>query len=138
MFERRIIMNIPSLMTFKSDVACLLEDFSIRQAMEKMRFHGYTAVPVIDRAGKYIATLSEGDLLWYLNDVNENEGAVNTEMLFLKDILKKNKYKAVNINADENTLYSYVLEQNFVPVVDDRNMFIGIITRKAFLTAIKQ
>ncbi|MBQ2723760.1 MAG: CBS domain-containing protein [Clostridia bacterium] len=131
-------MNIPSLMTFKSDVAFLLEDFSIRQAMEKMRFHGYTAVPVIDRAGKYIATLSEGDLLWYLNDVNENEGAVNTEMLFLKDILKKNKYKAVNINADENTLYSYVLEQNFVPVVDDRNMFIGIITRKAFLTAIKQ
>ena len=92
-------MNIPSLMTFKSDVAFLLEDFSIRQAMEKMRFHGYTAVPVIDRAGKYIATLSEGDLLWYLNDVNENEGAVNTEMLFLKDILKKNKYKAVNINA---------------------------------------
>lgn len=131
-------MNIPSLMTFKSDVAFLLEDFSIRQAMEKMRFHGYTAVPVIDRAGKYIATLSEGDILWYLNDVNENEGAVNTEMLFLKDILKKNKYKAVNINADENTLYSYVLEQNFVPVVDDRNMFIGIITRKAFLTAIKQ
>ncbi|MBO5772730.1 MAG: CBS domain-containing protein [Clostridia bacterium] len=131
-------MNILSLLTHKSDVAYLFDDCSIRQALEKMHFHGYSAVPVIDHTGQYVTSVSEGDFLWYLIDINQKEGTVDAERLYLKDLFKKTSYKAVNINASVEKLFTYMLDQNFVPVVDDRNMFIGIITRKAFLSAMER
>lgn len=35
---------------------------------EKMEHYPYSAVPVIDRNGCYVGTLTEGDLLWYIKD----------------------------------------------------------------------
>ena len=39
----------------------------------------------------------------------------------------------VRVDTKVEDILSTALEQNFVPVVDDRNMFIGIITRKAIM-----
>ena len=38
--------------------------------------------------------------------------------------------KAVNISISMEGLVDKITNQNFVPVVDDNNVFIGIITRK--------
>jgi CBS domain-containing protein len=38
--------------------------------------------------------------------------------------------KPVNVMADMDELLSVAVTQNFVPVVDDRGMFIGIVTRQ--------
>ena len=57
--ERKESMNIAFLLQPKSDTAFLYDDFTLRQGLEKMRHHGYTAIPVIDREGKYITTISE-------------------------------------------------------------------------------
>ena len=56
-------MNIAFFLTLKKDVAYLYDDYSIRQALEKMKHHGYQTIPVIDRQGKYVGTVSEGDFL---------------------------------------------------------------------------
>ena len=61
-------MNVLFFLTPKSEVAYLYEDYSLRQTMEKMEHYRYSAVPVIDRNGCYIGTITEGDLLWYLKD----------------------------------------------------------------------
>ena len=50
----------------KSNVAYLYDDYTFRQGLEKMRYHGYTAIPVITRNGTYVGTVSEGDFLWQL------------------------------------------------------------------------
>ena len=52
-------MNIAFLLQPKSDTAFLYDDFTLRQGLEKMRHHGYTAIPVIDREGKYITTIRQ-------------------------------------------------------------------------------
>ena len=39
----------------------------------------------------------------------------------------------VNINCDIEDLMQVAMRQNFVPVVDDNGVFIGIITRKAII-----
>ena len=57
-------MNILFFLTPKSDVAFLYDDETLRQALEKMEYHKYSAVPVISRSGKYIGTITEGDMLW--------------------------------------------------------------------------
>ena len=64
------IMNILFFLTPKEDVAHVDEDDTMRQVLEKMEHHGYTAIPLLSREGKYIGTITEGDLLWFLKDRN--------------------------------------------------------------------
>ena len=58
--------NIMRFLTPKSKTAYIDDKSSVRQALEKMRHHGYNALPVIDEAGMYVGTLTEGDFLWHL------------------------------------------------------------------------
>ena len=63
-------MNVLFFITPKSEVAYLYEDYSLRQALEKMEHYRYSAIPIIDRNGCYIGTMTEGDFLWYIKDHN--------------------------------------------------------------------
>ena len=61
-------MNIIKLLKPKCSVAYLTNDQSVRQGLEKMKYHGYTAIPVIDSEGKYVSTVTEGDFLWSITE----------------------------------------------------------------------
>lgn len=127
-------MNIAFFLTPKIDVAFLYDDCSLRQGLEKMRHRGYTAIPVISRDGCYIGTISEGDFLWYLLDQYEqNQDGISlydTEDIPIHDLLKEDKYPPVPVTATVEELVSKGMSQNFVPVIDDTGVFIGIVTRK--------
>ena len=49
------------------------------------------------------------------------------------EIAHRKDYVPVSVSTDMNDLLQKALDQNFVPVVDDRNTFIGIVTRKSIL-----
>ena len=128
-------MNIAFFLTLKKDVAYLYDDYTIRQSLEKMKFHGYSSIPVISRTGEYVSTVTEGDFLWYMLDqsVLEEDGGVSiydAEDLRLRDILRKNRVTAVRITATMDELYELAMNQNIVPVTDDDGIFIGTVTRK--------
>lgn len=126
-------MNVAFFLTPKNEVAYLYNDFTFRQGLEKMKYHGYTAIPVITKEGKYVGTVSEGDFLWYFVDKNVNKMKFSDrkiEKISINEILKTEKYKAVKITASIDELVSLSLNQNFVPVVDDTDNFIGIVLRK--------
>ena len=99
-----------------------------------MRYHGYAAIPVISREGKYMGTVSEGDFLWCL--LSEEAGRHATrrlkdlERLYVRDILREDGAPPVGITVSMEELLTSAMNQNFVPVVDDLENFIGIITRK--------
>ncbi|MCF2640908.1 MAG: CBS domain-containing protein [Lachnospiraceae bacterium] len=122
-------MNIVMLLRPKSEVAYVYEDNSLRQGLEKMRRHGYTAVPVIDREGGYVGTVSEGDFLWHMIDYGDAD-IRKQEAYQIKNILRKDWNMPVKIDETMDELLLRVMDQNFVPVVDDRMRFMGIITRK--------
>lgn len=129
-------MNIAFFITSKKDVAFLYDDFTLRQGLEKMKYHKYTAIPVIARDGKYVGTVSEGDFLWYLYDKQLIKNETNEKRISktpLKEIIKTNKYSPVSITASIDELISTALNQNFVPVVDDYGSFIGIVSRKEII-----
>lgn len=125
-------MNIAYFLIPKHNVAYLYDDCTFRQGLEKMRHHSYTAIPVIARDGRYIGTVSEGDFLWRLLD-----GGTQTpcsmkalEHLEIRDILRGNNYPPVRITVSMEELLNSAMNQNFIPVVDDADSFIGIVTRK--------
>lgn len=130
-------MNIAYFLIPKQDVAYLYDDCSIRQGLEKMRHHGYQTIPVINRAGKYVGTVSEGDFLWYMLDesIDATDGVsiYDAEELKLSNILRSNRYTSVRITATMQELLGLAEHQNLVPVTDDENSFIGIVTRKQIL-----
>lgn len=125
-------MNVITLLTPKAQVAYLYDDFTIRQGLEKLRIHGYTAIPVLDRDGMYVGSVSEGDFLWSILDHGDNS-LRRQEKLPLKSIIRNEFHPAVSVRVTMEELLEQAMRQSFIPVVDDRGAFIGIVTRQTIM-----
>ena len=120
--------NILFFLTPKAMCAYLYDDYTVRQALEKMESANYAALPILNRRGEYRGTLTEGDLLWAIKklwymDMRQAEARRIMEIEHRKD------YVPVRVNTNMHDLVHRASSQNFVPVVDDKETFIGIVTR---------
>ena len=122
-------MNILFFLIPKNKVAYLYDDFTIRQALEKMEHHKYSAIPILTRDGRYKGTITEGDILWEIKN-NHNLNMKEAESAPISSIKRKLDNEPVNAHADMEDLIQKSMNQNFVPVIDDWGSFIGLITRK--------
>ena len=122
-------MNILFFLTPKSEVAYINEDDTIRQALEKMEYHKYSAVPIISRTGRYVGTLTEGDLLWGIKN-QFNLDLKGAEKIPVTAVRRRVDNRPVTAGEDMEDLIMKAMNQNFIPVLDDKKSFIGIITRK--------
>lgn len=125
-------MNVIQLLTAKQETMYLEDHMTVSAAMERLKNSGYTAVPVIHADGTYAGTVSEGDFLWAL--LNGGDKDLGGHSSTLAQITRVDRNPAVKIDVKLEQLFSEALNQNFVPVVDDRNMFIGIVTRKQVIS----
>ena len=121
-------MNIAFFLTPKEEVIWISADSTMRQVIEKMEFHRYSALPLVDTRGKYAGTITEGDMLWHLKH-SQNLEFKDTNKILIRDISKYQKNKAVSIESHIEDLILLSINQNFIPVVDDHDIFIGIIKR---------
>lgn len=125
-------MNILFLLTPKATCAYLHDDDTLRQALEKMEVSRYAALPILAKDGSYRGTLTEGDLLWYIKSLGTADLRA-LESHSIMEIHHRRDNAPVSVAARVEDLLSKAVAQNFVPVVDDRGTFIGIVTRKAIL-----
>ena len=121
-------MNVAFFLTPKTEVIYEKIDATMRQVLERMEYHRYTAIPLIDDEGKYVGTITEGDLLWKLKNTPGLDFK-NTEKVSIKYIERRFINHPVSINAEIEDLISKAITQNFIPIVDDEGIFIGIIKR---------
>lgn len=110
----------------------LYDDYTIRQALEKMESAGYAALPILNRRGEYRGTLTEGDLLWAMKNMCYMDMR-QAEARRIMEISRRKDNLPVRVTASMHDLVERASRQNFVPVVDDYGAFIGIITRKAII-----
>ncbi|MCI9279163.1 CBS domain-containing protein [bacterium D16-50] len=125
-------MNIASFLLPKAEVAYLRDDMTLRQGLEKLRRSGFTAIPVIDKEDRYVGVVSVADFLWNILAYNQNLEDItlkSLEHLTVRDFLQNGKVKAACIDTAMENLLEQAKSQNFVPVIDDRSVFIGIVTR---------
>lgn len=123
--------NILKLLTPKDKVSFIELDMTVRQGLEKMRAHGFSAIPVLKKNGTYYGVVSEGDFLWDILDDNVVT-VQELESKKIKDIIRK-KVPSCKIDVSYDDLLKMITNYNFVPIVDDRNVLMGIITRKSIL-----
>ena len=106
----------------------LHDDYTVRQALEKMEASGHAALPILNRKGEYRGSLTEGDILWALKNMC-NMDMRKAEMERIMDIHRRKDNIPVRITTSMPDLIERASHQNFVPVVDDYGAFIGLITR---------
>lgn len=125
-------MNILFFLTPKDEIAFIHEDATLRQTLEKMEYHRYSAVPVISGDGYYVGTITEGDLLWGIKN-QYDLSLKEAEKIPISNIARHADNQPVKVSTSIDELVAKAMEQNFVPVIDDRGIFIGIITRKKLI-----
>ncbi len=128
------MMNILQLLKPKAITAYVMQEMSLRKAIEMLRRYGYTAVPVIDSEGKYIKTLAEGDFMWFMIENGISELS-ELDKYCVGDLPRRVMCEPVYVDSTIGDLFMLSMNQNFVPVVDDRDVFIGIVTRRDILQA---
>ena len=124
--------NILFFLTPKAMCAFLYDDYTVRQALEKMECAGYNALPILNRNGEYRGTLSDGDVLWAMKNIC-NMDLRKAESHRIMEISRRKDNVPVRVTTSMSELVERAVEQNFVPVVDDKDTFIGLITRKSII-----
>lgn len=122
-------MNIFRFIIPKSLVEYITADSTVRQGFEKMRFHRYVAIPVLDGDGRYVGMLRNDDILQYFLSVSDfNMRAA--EKALVGNIIDPSYSRPLYHNSKMEELFELVKEHNSVPVVDDCGCFIGIVLRR--------
>ena len=130
-------MNIAKIMTPKVFTAFLHENNTVRQGLEIMTHHGYTALPVLDDNQHYVGSITEGDFLRHLLML-ETTDRRELEHYRISDILRRDFCPALSMDSDEQAVLNAILNQNFVPIVDSRNVLCGILTRKGVISYLSE
>jgi CBS-domain-containing membrane protein len=125
-------MNVAFFLTPKQDVVWISSEATIADALDQMQPFRHSAVPLLDEDGRYLGTLTEGDLLWHLRHSERpwSEVAASTRV---SDIARWMKNEAIHIDAEMEALLARAAVQSFVPVVDDRSVFVGMVRRTTII-----
>ena len=124
--------NILFFLTPKAMCVHLNADDTLRQALVRMETAKYAALPILNREGEYCGTLTEGDALWAL--INRcGLDIYKAEHIRIMDIAHRKDNTPVTVSATMQDLIERASKQNFIPVVDDKNTFIGIVTRRSII-----
>ena len=92
-------MNILFFLKPKSEVAFIYDYCTLRQVLETMEYHKYASIPMLNREGEYVGTITEGDLLWGIKSY-QNMDLKRAENIFIQDFPRKADYEAVSADAD--------------------------------------
>ena len=125
-------MNLLFFLTPKQDVLYIYEDFTLRQTLEKWSNQRYATIPVLKRNGEYVGSITEGDILWGMKNLNITD-LKSAEEIPVMAVQRRATYKPVHVDCDMEDLLDRAINQNFVPVIDDQDHFIGIVTRKEII-----
>ena len=124
--------NILFFLTPKALCSFLYDDSTIRQAIEKMESAGYSSIPILSKTGEYRGTLTEGDLLWALKNICRMDMR-QAEVHRITEISRRRDNIPVRVTMSMHDLVERAANQNFVPVVDDKDAFIGLVTRGSII-----
>lgn len=116
----------------KQKVVFVYDDYSLDQVFEKLKKDRFSAIPILNRSGNYVGTLSEGDILWNIKTIKDFSFEKAKEIK-VSDISRVRDNEPLNINSNVETLISRASKENFVPILDNDGIFIGIITRKSII-----
>lgn len=132
-FEAFLISHLDSYLIPAEELAIFINTHNADHVMLLLVSNGFSRVPVITKEKQYVGTISISDIMtyqakrqltdWEMTQTNIGD-MVNT------------KIETINITSSLTEIMHKLVDFPFLPVVNDDNLFIGIITRKSILKAV--
>ena len=126
-------MNILFFLTPKTDVVSLMDTDSVYTVLETLKKYRYASVPILNEAGNYVGTVKEGDLLWYIDSMKKYD-LESLKEINIMEVPRRSNNDTAKIDANVEDLLGVLINQNFVPVIDDAGIFIGIVKRREVIS----
>lgn len=121
-------MNIMFFLTPKDDTVYAEEHTPLAEVVKRMDDHGLTAIPIIDRHGKYLGTVREGDILRLLT--SESDSCFReVKMRPVSEIPRRRVHRCLKADETVEAAVTLSASQNFIPIADDQGIYIGLIKR---------
>lgn len=128
-------MKAKELMTSKDKVTCLYNDMDLQECYKKLSESHFTMIPVLEReSGRYLYSLSTLDILKSIMESNSLEKALKSP---LTSIETERLIICAPIESEVADLVDLIANQNFVPIVNKKGEFEGIITRRKLIFHLK-
>jgi CBS domain-containing protein len=122
-------MDANNLLTPKTKVEYLYNDITVGEAIAKMKRRRYALIPVLERnSNRYLYSISSSDLLYkimQIGDVKKAEALPLSEVEINRLVIPAPQVK------DIESLGDLLSSQNFVPIVDEKGIFLGLVTRRS-------
>ena len=125
-------MKIMSFLKPRSEFVCVYDDTSVKTALEEMEKYRFASIPVLNREGRYIGTITEGDFLWEIKKMGDFN-LKKADNIQVGSVHRHRDYVPVQLDANMDELILKAADQNFVPIVDNAGILVGIVTRKMIL-----
>ncbi len=126
-------MNILFFLTPKTDVVSLMDTDSVYTVLETLKKYRYASVPILNEAGNYVGTVKEGDLLWYIDSMKKYD-LESLKEINIMEVPRRSNNDTAKIDTNVEDLLGVLINQNFVPVIDDAGIFIGIVKRREVIS----
>ncbi len=122
-------MDAKNLLTPKTKVEYLYNDITVSEAIAKMKRRRYALIPVLERnSNRYLYSISSGDLLYKITEIGDVKKA---ESLPLSEVEINRLVIPAPQVQDIESLGDLLSSQNFVPIVDEKGIFLGLVTRRS-------
>ena len=132
-FETFLLEQEETFLTPAENLAVLIDTHNADHAILLLSQMTYTRVPVVTDEKEFVGTIGLRDILAY-----QMEQGLSQESMADTDIVHMTK-KDVAVVAPDYTLTDVLhklVDESFLPVVDEDGIFQGIITRKSILKAV--
>jgi len=132
-FEVFLLEQEETFLTPAENLAVLIDSHNADHAILLLSQMTYTRVPVVTDEKEFVGTIGLRDILAY-----QMEQGLSQEVMADTDIVHMTK-KDVAVVTPDYTLTDVLhklVDESFLPVVDEDGIFQGIITRKSILKAV--
>ena len=132
-FEDFLLQQEDTFLTPAENLAVLSDTHNADHAILLLSQMTYSRVPVVTDQKKFVGTISLTDILSY-----QMQHEIPDEEFMTTDIVHMVKKDDLTVGPDftlTEVLHKLV-DESFLPVVDQDNTFQGIITRKSILKAV--
>ena len=126
--------NEENLLINGDNVATLTDTNNLEHALLVLTNIGYSKIPVLNKEQQLVGLISLSNVVSEMFDTE----SINPERLAeikVSDVMDKN-VKATMLPFNIEKILNLLVDANFIPVIDENEKFLGIVTRKEILKSV--
>lgn len=117
-----------------ANVATLTDTNNLEHALLVLTNIGYSKIPVLNKQEELVGLVSLSNVVSEMFDT-ESFNPDRLATIQVKDVMET-EVKCIQQPYNIEKILNYLVDGNFLPVVDDNNLFEGIITRKEIIKSV--